>query len=76
MHLTKRLLATGVVLLTCAGVAVAATSSPSGQYSGDVHWNNPGVGKQKFKVTATLKDGKLTDPTRTRPPIRPGTAET
>lgn len=61
MHLTKRLVATGVMLLTCAGVAVAATSSPSGTYSGDVHWNNPGAGKQTFTVTATLKDGKLTD---------------
>jgi hypothetical protein len=59
MKLTKRLVIT-TALLVSAGAALAATSSPSGVYSGDIHWTNPGVGQQTFTVTATLTDGKLT----------------
>jgi hypothetical protein len=60
MHLTRRLAVTAAMLLLCAGVAVAATSSPSGTYSGNVHWTDPGAGKEKFLVTVTLKKGKAT----------------
>lgn len=60
MRLSRKLMATAAVLLVSAGAAVAATSAPSGTYSGDIHWNSPGQGKETFTVTATLDKGKLT----------------